>query len=86
MQTLRPSTRLRHGLLVALGLALVTAAGCDKDKASTEPEAGSNLLGPTASASDDELGSLDDEDEGLFGDESEGDMFGDDPRRRGRRR
>ena len=67
--------KLRH---LALGLSLCAVYGCDKDNASNEPEAGSNLLGPTGSgSSDDELGSLDDEDEGLFGDDD--DMFGDDP-------
>jgi hypothetical protein len=71
MQTLRPS------LCLALGLSLFAIPGCDKDKASNDPEAGSNLLGPTASASsDDDLGSLDD-DEGLFDDEGGDDMFGD---------
>jgi hypothetical protein len=66
---------------VALGLTLCAAVGCDKDKASNEPQAGSNLLGPMASgSSDDELGSLDEGDDDMFGDEDGGDdMFGDDP-------
>jgi len=38
-------------LIAVLGLTVVLSAGCDKDKASNDPDSGSSLLGPMASSS-----------------------------------
>jgi len=38
-------------LIAVLGLAVLSSAGCGKDKASTDPDTGSSMLGPTASSS-----------------------------------
>src|SRR5690606_830154 len=42
---------LSRRLVAVLGLTVALSAGCDKDKASTDPDSGSNLLGPMASSS-----------------------------------
>ena len=58
--------------LFALALGLGLAAGCQK-KNTDNPEAGSNLLGPTASSSDDEdIDDFGDDDEFAWDDEEEG--------------
>lgn len=51
---------LSRRLIAVLGLTVALSTGCDKDKASNDPESGSNLLGPAVSSSSSSE-SLDDE-------------------------